>query len=327
MKDTDQLKALVEGAVQNHLQQWRHKHPENLYAPVCYALEAGGKRLRPLLVLVGYQIFGDHVEEALPAALAIEVFHNFTLLHDDIMDKSEIRRNQPTVHIRFSDNNAILSGDAMAFLAYSLLMELKSNRLEEVIALFTRTAVEICEGQQMDMDFEARLDVSVEEYLEMIRLKTAVLMACSLKSGALLGGSTDEEADLLYEAGINLGLAFQLQDDYLDTSGDETTFGKKIGGDILADKKTFLLTEALRSARGTRREELISWLGRDKLPGDRKIKAIQSIFADLQIKEKTLLKIGEYSSKAIATLSLLKKESFRKEPLLALFSSLIKREH
>ena len=201
--------------------------PVELYEPIHYSLGMGGKRLRPVLLLLAYNLFKQDVENALPAALAIEVFHNFTLLHDDIMDKADVRRNRPTVHVQFNENAAILSGDAMAFQSYRYLLESKSSRLTDTIDLFTRTAIEVCEGQQFDMDFESRLDVTEAEYIEMIRLKTAVLLACSSKGGALLAEVSDELANQLYAFGENLGLAFQLQDDLLDTFGDQNTFGKK----------------------------------------------------------------------------------------------------
>ncbi len=315
MKDTDQLQKMVESAVQVRLNQWQLKKPENLYAPVCYALGAGGKRLRPLLVLLGYQLYGDHPEEALSAALAVEVFHNFTLLHDDIMDKAEIRRNQPTVHLRFSENSAILSGDVMAFMAYQLLLESPAAQMDEITALFTQTAVEICEGQQLDMDFEQRMTVTTGEYLEMIRLKTAVLLGCALKTGALLGGAGVKEAGILYDAGISLGLAFQLQDDFLDTFGDESAFGKKIGGDILSNKKTFLLTEALSTATGVAKEELTGWLTRANSPGDAKIQAVKALFEKLGIREAALEKITGYHEKAMHSLDLLRVDPLRMLPL------------
>ncbi len=311
--------------MKERLLQWKQLEPENLYAPVCYALGAGGKRLRPLLVLLGYQLFGDRPEEALPAALAIEVFHNFTLLHDDIMDKAEIRRNQPTVHRRFSENNAILSGDVMAFMAYRLLSESHTSRLGEITSLFTQTAMEICEGQQLDMDFEQRLNVTTDEYLVMIRLKTAVLLGCALKTGALLGNAREQEADTLYRAGIFLGLAFQLQDDYLDTFGDESAFGKKIGGDILANKKTFLLTEALRTATGEVKEELTGWLTNTGVPNDLKVREVKALFGKLRVGENCLEKIARYHDQFIQTLDLPGVDPQRLQPLKAQCEHLIAR--
>ena len=201
MYSVEELQKLVNAEIKNRSENFKKLNPVDLYSPIDYSLEMGGKRLRPVLLLLSYNLFFDEVLNAVPAALALEVFHNFTLLHDDIMDKADVRRNQPTVHKKFSENSAILSGDAMAFLAYKYLLECKSEKLEKVIGLFTKTAIEVCEGQQFDMDFENRLDVTASEYLEMIRLKTAVLLACSLKAGALLANSTDEVANQLYEFG------------------------------------------------------------------------------------------------------------------------------
>ena len=327
MSDSGKLQMMVETALQDRLQQWKHKKPESLYAPVCYAMGAGGKRLRPLLVLLGYQLFGDHPGEALPAALAVEVFHNFTLLHDDIMDKAEIRRNQPAVHRRFSENHAILSGDVMAFIAYQLLMETRNDRFGDIAGLFTQTAVEICEGQQFDMDFEIRTDVTVEEYLEMIRLKTAVLLACALKTGSLLGGADEAGANQMYDAGINLGFAFQLQDDYLDTYGDESAFGKKIGGDIISGKKTFLLTAALRRAGEEDRQELLRWLEDKNAPADEKVNAVKSVFNRLKIGELAQHQINTYHMKATGLIEMLGVDPFRKQPLIRQCEMLIKRQN
>ncbi len=324
--EAEQFQELVESALEVRLQQWKEKKPETLYAPVCYALGGSGKRLRPLLVLLGHQLFDDHFAGAMPAALAIEVFHNFTLLHDDIMDKADIRRNQPTVHRRFSENRAILSGDVMAFVAYQLLLETRNDKLDEIISLFSQTAVEICEGQQLDMDFESRTDVSVEEYMEMIRLKTAVLLACALKTGSLLGGADEAKATLMYEAGINLGLAFQLQDDYLDTYGNESAFGKKIGGDIVTGKKTFLLTNALQLARGADRSELLRWLEETNAPDAEKVKAVRAVYDKLKIGGMTRCLIGEYHRRAVSLIESLEVDSPGKEPLTSLCEKLIKRE-
>jgi geranylgeranyl diphosphate synthase type II len=271
--------------------------PANLYLPVDYSLEMGGKRLRPVLLLLSYNMFSDSVENVIPAAIAIEVFHNFTLLHDDIMDKAEVRRNRLTVHKQFSENSAILSGDVMAFLSYQYLLECKSERLPEVLGLFTKTAIEVCEGQQLDMDFENRLNVVEQEYIEMIRLKTAVLLACGLKAGALLANTNDEVANQLYEFGLNLGLAFQLQDDLLDSFGNQESFGKKIGGDILANKKTYLSINALEKSSGNLNLELLDWLNKTDYNPAEKISAVLKIYHQLKIKEFTEQKIDLYFQK------------------------------
>ncbi len=325
MSDLDQLQVMIEAALQERLKGWGQAEPPRLYQPVLYSLEGGGKRLRPLLVLLAYRLFGEKVEEALPAALAIEVFHNFTLLHDDIMDKAELRRNQPAVYLRFGENSAILSGDVMAFLAYDLLLETHHQRFPEIARLFTRTAVEICEGQQMDMDFEQRNEVTTAEYLEMVRLKTAVLLACALKTGALLGGADEPQAQLLYEAGISLGVAFQLRDDFLDTFGDEENFGKKIGGDIAANKKTFLLTEALRCAGDARKNEIRAWLGNNAASPEEKFAGVKALFEELKIHETTLGLIDRYHNRVTGILESLDAPEQRKQPLYDLCSRLVLR--
>jgi geranylgeranyl diphosphate synthase type II len=243
-------------------------------------------------------LFTDDIEKALPAAMAIEVFHNFTLLHDDIMDNAELRRNQPTVHLKFGENTAILSGDVMSFISFRYLLKCNTPRIQELLELFTETAVEVCEGQQYDMDFENRLNVSANEYLNMIRLKTAVLLGCSLKAGALVANTDDKTAGLLYELGTNLGIAFQLQDDLLDIYGNENTFGKKIGGDIVSNKKTFLLIKAMELAHTKQKQELMNWIENDGPDQNSKINAVISIFDQLGIKLIVVEKIAEYIEKA-----------------------------
>jgi len=224
------------------------RDPEELYEPLSYMLELGGKRMRPVLVLLGCEMFSREAERALPQAIAIELFHNFTLIHDDIMDKAPLRRGLPTVHEKYNSNIAILSGDVMLVYAYKNLIQCKKNLIEPVVTLFNQTAVEVCEGQQLDMNFENRNDVSVKEYLKMIKLKTAVLIGCSLQTGAIIGGASAKEAERMYHAGYHLGIAFQLQDDILDSFGDEKKFGKQTGGDIIQNKKTILLIETLNRA-------------------------------------------------------------------------------
>lgn len=237
------------------------REPKGLYEPIGYALAAGGKRIRPTLALLGAKAvcgerFDTSVENAvLPAALALEVFHNFTLLHDDVMDKAEVRRGRPTVHVKWNENTAILSGDQMLIEAYKLLSHVPAEKLPKVLDLFNKMATEVCEGQQLDVDFEKRNDVTIAEYMEMIRLKTSVLLATALQIGAYIAGGTDEEQQALYDFGINLGLAFQIQDDYLDCFGDPATFGKAIGGDIREGKKTWLWLTASLKEHGTQTVE------------------------------------------------------------------------
>ena len=234
--------------------------PPELYEPVKYVLSLGGKRIRPALVLLACDMYSDGVESALIPAMAIEIFHNFTLLHDDVMDKSEMRRGSETVHIRYNENVALLSGDVMSILASRLMNQSPGVVLHTVHEIFTKTAMQVCEGQQMDMNFEDKLDVSEEAYLQMIELKTAVLIAASLKIGAILGGAAEKDAEVLSEFGRNLGLAFQLQDDLLDTYGDTVVLGKNIGTDIVDNKKTFLMIRALEKSTSKQKEELEYWL-------------------------------------------------------------------
>jgi geranylgeranyl diphosphate synthase, type II len=302
------------------------RHPAELYAPIDYSLGVGGKRLRPVLLLMAFNLFSDEIEKALPAALAVEVFHNFTLLHDDIMDKAEVRRNKPTVHLKFSENNAILSGDAMAFLSYQYLFECRSERMFDVAGLFTKTALEVCEGQQYDMDFENRLDVTEAEYLEMIRLKTAVLLGCSLQAGALLANAADETAQQLYDFGINLGMAFQLQDDWLDTFGDQQKFGKKIGGDIVANKKTYLLITALEKATESNKNTLKRWLNVVDFSADEKIESVTEIFNILGVKELTGAKIEHYFARAAEILNQLPVNGLNKKHLIELSENMLGRK-
>ena len=227
------------------------REPKGLYEPIGYALSAGGKRLRPQLAILGARAVGGDAQSVLPAALALEVFHNFTLLHDDVMDKAEVRRGRPTVHVKWNENTAILSGDQMLIEAYKLLAQVPAEKLPRVLELFNKMATEVCEGQQLDVDFEKRDDVTIAEYMEMIRLKTSVLLATALQIGAYIAGGTEQEQQALYDFGINLGLAFQIQDDYLDCFGDPKTFGKAIGGDIREGKKTWLWIKSLVVGRSS----------------------------------------------------------------------------
>lgn len=279
--------------------------PKSLYEPITYILSLGGKRIRPALVLMAYNLYREDVEKAIRPAIGLEVFHNFTLLHDDLMDQADKRRNKPTVHKVWNANTAILSGDAMLIAAYQLIGETAPEHLKEVLDLFTRTALEICGGQQYDMEFESRMDVSEEEYLEMIRLKTAVLLACSLKTGAILGGASREDAENLYRFGINIGLAFQLQDDLLDVYGNTKTFGKNIGGDILCNKKTFLLINALRRAEGEQKAQLEHWIARKDFDAAEKIAAVTNIYNVLGLKELSEAKMQTYYAEGMKNLAAL----------------------
>lgn len=282
--------------------------PKELYAPVKYILGIGGKRIRPSLVLAAYNLFKDDVESAIYPALALEVFHNFTLLHDDIMDKADLRRNQQTVHKKWNENIAILSGDAMSIKAYEILAKIPAKFLAEVFKEFNKTALQVCEGQQLDMNFENRLDVSVGEYIEMIRLKTSVLIAVGLKIGAIMANASKNDAQKLYDFGLNLGLAFQLQDDYLDAYGDIHKFGKKIGGDIVANKKTFLLINALETANKETTEELQHLMIDTDIDEVQKIKAVLGIFSKLNVDSLLKDKMVSFYNRAMEALESLSVE-------------------
>jgi geranylgeranyl diphosphate synthase type II len=274
------------------------REPIQLYEPVSYSLNMGGKRIRPILLLMAYNLFEPDYEKALPAAFAIELFHNFTLLHDDIMDDASLRRNRETVHIRYSKNTAILSGDAMSILSYEYISRCPSENLSEIVNLFTHTALKICEGQQYDMDFEVNSRVTVDEYVKMIGLKTAILLATSLKLGAVIANAPAADANCLYEFGYNLGLAFQLQDDLLDTYGNKDEFGKNIGGDIVSNKKTFLLLTAQKNANQKQSDELNKWLKATEFDKRTKIEQVTAIFSELGIEEITRQQIDHYFREA-----------------------------
>ena len=299
--------------------------PPELYEPVQYILSLGGKRIRPALVIMACDLFADAVEPALLPAMAIEVFHNFTLLHDDIMDRSELRRGSPTVHVKYNENVAILSGDVMSILASRLMNQAPGAVLNVVHDVFTHTAMQVCEGQQMDMNFEEHTSVSEEEYLTMIELKTAVLIAASLKIGAMLGGSSQKDAEDLYDFGRNLGLAFQLQDDLLDTYGDPAVTGKKQGTDIVDNKKTYLVIQALEAASDTQREELMGWLKEKDFDPKEKIGAVTAIFDALNVKELTEKRIRDYYKQALNNLENLNRPVERKAELYNFASFLMNR--
>lgn len=300
--------------------------PQNLYEPVKYVLSLGGKRIRPVLMLLAYNLYKDDVDSILPVASGIEIYHNYTLLHDDLMDRADLRRGKKTVHKIWNDNTAILSGDAMLVLAYQYIAQCNPKYLKEVLDLFSLTALEICEGQQLDMDFEERDDVTQEEYLEMIRLKTSVLLACSLKIGGLLGGATIEDASNLYDFGMQMGLAFQLKDDLLDVYGDASVFGKNIGGDILSNKKTFLLIKALEHADSDQKKELNYWLTSvDFVPAE-KIAAVTDLYNRIGVRKWCEDKIADYTVKAIESLKLVNVEMEKKKELQRLIEKLMSRE-
>ncbi len=300
--------------------------PKSLYTPIEYILSLGGKRIRPALALLACNIYNDQIENVITPAIGMEVFHNFTLLHDDLMDEADMRRKKLTVHKVWNANTAILSGDAMLIVAYKLVGETESKHLKEVLDLFTQTAMEICGGQQLDMEFESRIDVSEEEYLEMIRLKTAVLLACCLKTGAILGGASSKDADHLYAFGINIGLAFQLQDDLLDVYGDPITFGKNIGGDILCNKKTFLLINALKNASNNQQQVLNEWIQKKEFNAFEKIATFTHIYDELDVKKITESKMRSYYRSAMEHLDELQVSPERLEILKSICLQLLSRQ-
>ncbi|HSH50536.1 MAG TPA: polyprenyl synthetase family protein [Bacteroidales bacterium] len=302
------------------------KEPQALYDPINYTLASGGKRIRPALVLLAYSLFSDDIQKAIRPAIGLEIFHNFTLLHDDIMDHAEIRRGVSAVHKKWDVNTAILSGDAMFIKAYAYFLDMDSHNFRKILQVFNQTALEVCEGQQYDMEFEERDEVTEKEYLRMIELKTSVLLAGALKIGALLGDADKQDAELLYKYGVNLGLAFQLQDDLLDVYGDEKVFGKQIGGDIVSNKKTFLLIKAKEIAGDEDLKTMEYWLqNNNNANRDEKIKAITEIYNNLNIKEITKEKILSLTQKALNLLDEVKVENHKKVELKNLAGKLINR--
>ncbi len=301
--------------------------PKGLYDPIEYVLSIGGKRLRPLLMLMAYNLYRDDVESIFAPAAAIEIYHNYTLLHDDLMDRAGLRRGKPTVHKVWNDNTAILSGDAMLVLAYRYMSRCPGGQLPQVLDLFSRTALEICEGQQLDMEFERRMDVGADEYLEMIRLKTSALLACALEIGALLAKAPQADTDRLYDFGMNFGIAFQLKDDWLDVYGDPAVFGKNIGGDILCNKKTYLLIEALEHAAPAQRKALEQWLNAPaaSFKPEEKIAAVTALYNQSGVKELCEQKIAVYSKLATESLAAVTVDAGRKQALRQLEESLMHR--
>lgn len=301
--------------------------PVELYEPIRYILSLGGKRLRPALTLMTCAIFDEKVEKAIFPALGIEVFHNFTLLHDDIMDNAPIRRGKQTVHEKWNANIAILSGDVMLVRAYDLFLKSDHPQLKHLLSRFSTCAAEVCEGQQFDMNYESTLDVSESEYLEMIRLKTAVLLGCAMELGAIIGGAEASICQQLYQIGINIGLGFQLKDDLLDVYAENTSFGKQLGGDIISNKKTYLLIKALDLAIGKEKEQLVHWLNQKVFDANEKIKAVKTIYATLGIKRLSEQKMNEYFDRGIALLEALPVDEAKKSPLKSLILNLIDRQN
>ncbi len=301
------------------------EQPENLYDPIRYMLQIGGKRIRPLLTLMAADLFTiPDMGQALPAALAIELFHNFSLVHDDIMDNAPLRRGQQTVHERWNDNIAILSGDKLLIMAYTQLARCDSDKLPPLMETFNTMAAEVCEGQQLDMDFENKISVGIDEYIQMIRLKTSVLLGTALKMGAILADAHETDATLIYHFGVNVGIAFQLQDDILDVYGDPQHFGKKRGGDILANKKTYLLVKALDMADAETKAELTHWLA-DRSQPAAKIDGVTAIYDKLGVQSAVEAAKQTYIQQAFMALDNVRVESTRKAPLRTLAQNLLVR--
>lgn len=302
------------------------RKPASLYAPIKYVLSMGGKRIRPTLMLLAYNLFKDDPEKILSSACALETYHNYTLLHDDLMDNADVRRGQPTVHKKWNANLAVLSGDSMLVLAYQRMTECDSH-LAEVLRLFTETALEIGEGQQMDMEFETRNDVREEEYIEMIRLKTSVLLACAMKIGALLADAPADDADNLYRFGEKIGLAFQLQDDYLDVYGDPAVFGKAIGGDIVSNKKTYMLINAFNRADNAQRAELERWIRATDFDRQEKVKAVTGLYDEMGIDRLAQQKIAGYFNESKTYLDRVGVSDERKSELMRYAQRMMKRQY
>jgi len=302
------------------------QHPSNLYEPIQYTLQVGGKRIRPLLTVLAFRLYHNQFENILRPALAVEVFHNFTLLHDDIMDQAPLRRGKPTVHNQWNENVAILSGDVMLVRVYDLLLEVKDHLLKRVITDFNNCAAEVCEGQQMDMNFESQSIVTVQEYINMIKYKTAVLLGFSLALGGILAGADESDIQLLKDFGINLGIGFQLMDDLLDVYADHTKFGKQTGGDIITNKKTFLLIKALELSSKEDSTILEYWIQKDKFDPQEKINAVKKIYDKLGIRYITTFQMNEYYALALEDLEKISVKETRKIDLRDLADYLMKRE-
>lgn len=302
------------------------RKPETLYEPIRYVLSLGGKRIRPVLMLMSYNLYKDDADTILPTACGLETYHNYTLLHDDLMDNADMRRGHATVHKKWDANTAILSGDSMLVLSYQRIAQCAPQYLPQILALFTTTALEIGEGQQYDMEFETRDDVCEAEYIEMIRLKTSVLLACAMKMGAIQAGASAADQDALYRYGESLGLAFQLQDDYLDVYGDPSVFGKNIGGDITSNKKTFMLINALLRAEGQDKAELEAWIARKDFDRQEKVDAVTHLYTKLGIDRLARERIEYYTREALSCLDAVDTPDERKAELREYTMMMMRRE-
>ena len=324
MKTADEILKMVNEFL-DHLSYDRK--PESLYEPIKYVLSMGGKRIRPTLMLLAYNLYKDNPEDILMNACALETYHNYTLLHDDLMDNADMRRGHLTVHKKWNDNTAILSGDSMLVLAFQRMMQCDTKHLKDILDLFTVTALEIGEGQQYDMEFETRNDVKEEEYIEMIRLKTSVLLACALKIGAILADASAEDADNLYKFGEQIGLAFQLQDDYLDVYGDSKVFGKEIGGDITSNKKTYMLINAFNKANDAQRKELTRWVSARDFDRNEKVDAVTRLYNEIGIDQLAQDKIAYYFGQSKKFLDAVNVPEEKKEELRKYAQKMMKRQY
>ena len=324
MNKLEDLQAIISDAVDKLSYP---EYPASLYEPISYILSLGGKRMRPALLLMACDLFGGDVEAAIPPALAIEVFHNFTLMHDDIMDNAPLRRGKITVHERWNQNVGILSGDVMLIQGYKLMMQVEERLLRPILDIFNNTAVGVCEGQQLDMEFEGRDNVTVEEYLKMIRLKTAVVLGGALKIGALIGGAGQTDADLLCSFGEHLGIAFQLQDDILDVYGDPEKFGKQVGGDIISNKKTWLLIKAFELAENEDFDNLKAWIGLKQFDNAEKVEAVTAIYNKLNIRTYAEETMQYYTEKAFEALDAINLPDAHKQYLRDFADGLLVREN
>lgn len=324
MKTADEILKMVNEFL-DHLSYDRK--PESLYEPIKYVLSMGGKRIRPTLMLLAYNLYKENPEDILMNACALETYHNYTLLHDDLMDNADMRRGHLTVHKKWNDNTAILSGDSMLVLAFQRMMQCDTKHLKDILDLFTVTALEIGEGQQYDMEFETRNDVKEEEYIEMIRLKTSVLLACALKIGAILADASAEDADNLYKFGEQIGLAFQLQDDYLDVYGDSKVFGKEIGGDITSNKKTYMLINAFNKANDAQRKELTRWVSARDFDRNEKVDAVTRLYNEIGINQLAQDKIAYYFAQSKKFLDAVNVSEEKKEELRKYAQKMMKRQY
>jgi geranylgeranyl diphosphate synthase type II len=320
------LRDVINAELKQFCDGLKFKSPPNLYDPIGYTIALGGKRMRPMLTLMACDLFDGDINLALKPAIGIEVFHNFTLLHDDIMDKAPLRRNQPTVHKKWNADIAILSGDTMFVQSFQLMCKAPNHCLSEVLNVFNQAAIEVCEGQQMDMDFESLQNVSIPQYMRMITLKTSVLLAASLKVGALIGNARPEDANHLYEFGKNIGIAFQLQDDILDVFGSADKVGKQVGGDIVSNKKTYLLLKAMDMADRYKKEELLLWLQVNPDEPNEKVEAVTAIYNYLNVKHLAEAEMQKYYQNALAHLHEIPCNEDKKNKLITFAASLMQRE-